>query len=56
MDGLVQWIWFYNENSLPLRDKMLFENDKMFYKISVHQKMAFSAKYPELLHTPCMYI
>jgi hypothetical protein len=37
LDGLVQGIWSDNEkNFLLLRERMCFENDKIFYKTNLH--------------------
>jgi hypothetical protein len=39
-----------------LWERMLFENDKMFYKIALHQKKYISTKYPEFTYSMHVYL
>jgi hypothetical protein len=41
---------------MHLWERMHFENDKMFYKIALHQKLFFLQKYPELHILHALYL
>jgi hypothetical protein len=55
-DGLVEGFDSILKNFMLPWERMRLKNDKMFYKIALHQKTAFSTKYPKLHILHALYL